>query len=255
MGKVILILVDGMRPDGLMQCGNPRLEKLLEGSSYTLGARTVMPSVTLPCHMSLFHSVDPDRHGIICNTYTPMVRPMEGLFERLKAAGKKSGFYYSWEQLRDLARFDTLNESLLKNLHQQPDTDKTLTARAVEYIKAESPDFMFLYMGETDEVGHKYGWMSPEYLAKISSAVDNVLALDEAFADEYTLILIADHGGHGRGHGSDMAEDMTIPVVFRGAGVSGRELGEVSIKDIAPTIASITGATPADEWEGKIVEF
>ena len=62
--KVILILVDGMRPDGMMQCGNPFAQKLVENSTYSLNARTVMPSVTLPCHMSLFHSVDPERHGI-----------------------------------------------------------------------------------------------------------------------------------------------------------------------------------------------
>ena len=66
--KVILILVDGMRPDGMMGCGNPFAEKLIKESTYSLTAQTVMPSVTLPCHMSLFHSVDPTRHGIVTNT-------------------------------------------------------------------------------------------------------------------------------------------------------------------------------------------
>ena len=61
--KVILILTDGMRPDALTSCGHPFVEKMKEMSTYTLGARTVMPSITLPCHMSLFHSVDPARHG------------------------------------------------------------------------------------------------------------------------------------------------------------------------------------------------
>ena len=28
--KVILILVDGMRPDGMMQCGNPFAQKMVE---------------------------------------------------------------------------------------------------------------------------------------------------------------------------------------------------------------------------------
>ncbi len=40
--KVILILVDGMRPDGMMQCGNPFAQKLIENSTYTLNATTVM---------------------------------------------------------------------------------------------------------------------------------------------------------------------------------------------------------------------
>ena len=76
MNKVVLILLDGMRPDALD--GIPLVEELRKTASYTLDAETVFPSVTLPCHMSLFHSVDPSRHGILSNTYTPQVRPIDG---------------------------------------------------------------------------------------------------------------------------------------------------------------------------------
>ena len=41
MNKVILISIDGMRPDGLKQCKSPYLDELLEKSSYTFNARTV----------------------------------------------------------------------------------------------------------------------------------------------------------------------------------------------------------------------
>ena len=66
--KVILVSIDGMRPDGVMQCGSPFVEKMMKTGSYTLDAKTVLPSVTLPCHMSMFHSVPPTRHGIVTNT-------------------------------------------------------------------------------------------------------------------------------------------------------------------------------------------
>ena len=95
--KVVLVLVDGMRGDAVRACGNPGVEKLLAESTYTLHARTVMPSLTLPCHMSLFHSVDPDRHGITSNIYTPQVWPIEGMVERLDRAGKKCAFFLTWE--------------------------------------------------------------------------------------------------------------------------------------------------------------
>ena len=51
--KAILILADGMRPDALEACGNPYAMELYARSAHTMQARTVMPSVTLPCHMSL----------------------------------------------------------------------------------------------------------------------------------------------------------------------------------------------------------
>ena len=100
MKKVVLILVDGMRPDSLVLCGNPFVKEMEAHSVYTLKGQTVMPSVTLPCHMSLFHSVTPQRHGILTNTYVPQVRPIRGICEVMKAAGKKSALFYNcvpWE--------------------------------------------------------------------------------------------------------------------------------------------------------------
>ena len=84
--KTLVIIVDGMRPDAIAD--HPIAKKIMEKSAYTLNARTVMPSVTLPCHMSLFHSVDPTRHGTTTNTYMPQVRPINGICETLFNAGK-----------------------------------------------------------------------------------------------------------------------------------------------------------------------
>ena len=79
--KVILISIDGMRPDGFLACGNPFIEEMMKISSYTLAGKTVFPSVTLPCHTSMFHSVPPERHGITTNLYIPFARPLNGLFD------------------------------------------------------------------------------------------------------------------------------------------------------------------------------
>ena len=102
--KVILISVDGMRPDGFLTCKNLYIEKMMQMAYYTLDGKTVLPSVTLPCHMSLFHSTTPQRHGITTNLYLPMARPINGLFEQLKIAKKNCAMYYGWEPLRDIAR-------------------------------------------------------------------------------------------------------------------------------------------------------
>ncbi len=74
--KVLLILVDGMRSDSLAACGHPYIPRLQRECTSTLQARSMMPSVTLPCHMSLFHSVPPARHGVTTNLYVPQVRPV-----------------------------------------------------------------------------------------------------------------------------------------------------------------------------------
>ena len=72
-------------------------------------------------------------------------------------------------------------------------------------------------MVETDEKGgHDNGWMSEEYLRRISIAIDNVKRVIETYGDEYSVIIMADHGGHDRSHGTEMPEDMLIPIIFNG---------------------------------------
>lgn len=71
----------------------------------------MLPSITLPCHMSIFHSVPPARHGITSNLYTPMARPLPGLGEALRLAHKRAAFVVNWEPLRDLCRPEMLSYS------------------------------------------------------------------------------------------------------------------------------------------------
>ena len=253
MDKVILISIDGMRPDGLKACGSDFLDEFTQKSSYTFDARTVFPSVTLPCHLSMFHSVPPERHGTNTNLYVTPVRPVDGLLEKLKAAGKRSAMYFGWEPLRDIGRPGSLVESEYIDAYSFDHTDAMLTDRALNYIELAKPDFVFLYMVETDDKGgHDNGWMTDLYLDYIRRAMDNVKKVKEAVGDEYTIIVTADHGGHDRCHGTDMPEDMTIPVFFCGPKFeAGKELENVSILDIAPTIAGVMNISPAPEWEGQ----
>ena len=250
--KVILISIDGMRPDGLKQCGSSAMEALEKKCAYTYAGRTVFPSVTLPCHFSMTHAVTPERHGILTNTYTPQVRPVKGIFEKISDAGGVSAFCYGWEPLRDVAMPGALKFARYMHCSMGDSTDTTLTDEAAEIIDRHHPDFVFLYMAETDAEGHDSGWMSEAYLRRVQIAFDNAARIVEQYGDEYRVLITADHGGHDRSHGSEMDEDMIIPLFCFGPEFeAGKELQDVSILDITPTVASIMGIRPEPEWEGK----
>lgn len=253
--KVILISIDGMRPDGFLQCKNPFIHEMMKRGSYTLNACSMNPTVTLPCHMSIFHSVPPERHGVTTNQYMPMVRPLNGLFEQLRNADKVCGMFYGWEPLRDVARPGSLKHAEYVWSYAKEHTDRILTERAIAYIKDQKPDFVFLYMVETDEKGgHDSGWMTETYLQYVHDAIENVKLVLDVLGEEYTVMVTADHGGHDRGHGSDMAEDMTIPMFFLGAPFEpGKELKGLTLLDLAPTVADLCGVPKAREWEGNSV--
>lgn len=250
--KTLVILVDGMRPDALIDI--PEVEEFKASSSYCLNSQTVMPSVTLPCHMSLFHSVDPSRHGTTTNTYAPQVRPIDGICEVLNAAKKKCAMFYNWHQLRDLARPGTLVHEYFfaGRLEGYEVANPKVTDAAIEYIRDYRPDFAFLYLGWPDAAGHGYGWMGEEYMHSIKESWKCIKKVSDSLDDEYAVIVTADHGGHDRSHGTDMPEDMLIPIFFKGTPFEkGKALEGISIKDIAPTVAALCGVEPAEEWEGR----
>lgn len=252
--KVILISIDGMRPDGLKACGNPYVKELEKLCHYTYSGASMDPSVTFPCHFSMAHSVTPQRHGILSNTYVPQVRPVKGIFEKADAAGARCAMFYGWEPLRDICLPGSLQFATYINAYAYESSDTVLTDACEKLLTEQAIDFAFLYMVETDEKGgHDNGWMSEEYLRRISVAIDNVKRIVEKFGDEYSIIVMADHGGHERSHGTTAPEDMTVPLFFYGKDFpKGKVIEEnISLLEIAPTIAALLGLPAEHEWEGR----
>lgn len=248
--KILLILVDGMRPDAMVQ--NEIAKKFLERSVYTLNARTVFPSVTLPCHMSLFHSVEPSRHGILSNTYVPQADPVNGLYEVLSNANKSTAMFYNWEQLRDISRPGTVTFSTFakgKTLGFA-ETNDLVTDAAIKTLSENDVDFAFLYLAYVDDAGHAFGWMGKEYMDAIENSWQNIEKIVSSLHDDYTVFITADHGGHDRTHGTELPEDMTTPLIITGSRMD-FDLSDVNIKDIAPTITNLLGVSSDVEWEGK----
>ena len=94
--------------------------------------------------------------------------------------------------------------------------------------------------------------MTDAYLGCISYAIDCAKRMIEAFGDEYTVIITADHGGHDRSHGKDIPEDMLIPLILLGNGIdTNADIEGATILDIAPTFTKLLGIEPDDEWEGR----
>jgi predicted AlkP superfamily pyrophosphatase or phosphodiesterase len=254
---VVLITVDGVRPDAIQQVMTPTFDKLMIDGSYSLSAQSVMPTVTLPCHMSMFHSVPPTRHGILTNDYSPMVRPIPGLFEQVRSAAKTSATFYTWDVLRDLSRPLMVSRTyhVEVNYENLKDSDKRLVDIAEPLIAGHAYDFFFIHMDAADELGHIFGWMSDEQLAQVEVLDALIGRLVAALPEDSQILVQADHGGHDRLHGTDHPADMTIPYFLYGAGIrAGHEFTEaVTLLDTAPTIAHLLDVPFARDWEGNVL--
>jgi arylsulfatase A-like enzyme len=224
-------------------------------------ARVTFPSVTLPCHASLFLASGPDAHAVTTNTWSAPQPPIPSLFEVAHRAGLDTAAFYTWEQLRDLAPPGTLDRTCYWRLGE-PEERRTLeVARAAAaYLVLQPPGLCFVYLEATDQAGHRFGWMSDRYLAAVAEcdlAIGIVLgAVARAGRLASTAIVVtSDHGGHDRSHGTELPEDMTVPWVLVGPRIpEGRRLvTRPSITDTAPSLSSLLGIEPPAQWRGQVV--
>ncbi|HET9439425.1 MAG TPA: alkaline phosphatase family protein [Longimicrobiales bacterium] len=256
---VVVISIDGLRPDAIAKYHATTLLRL-QREGATAPAQTILPSKTLPSHTSMVTGVTPAVHGITWNSeeldeYGYVRVPT--VFELAHLQGFTTAAFFSKAKLRHLQKPGTLDYT------QAPRGeiwDATRTVADVQhYLKFHRPNVLFVHIGEPDYAGHSLGWMGPLYgwaVRRADAAVARMLASAEATfgTGNYTVIVTADHGGHGRDHGSDDQQDTAIPWIVWGRGVaSGAVADTVNTTDTAATMLWLLGAPPPLSWSGRAV--
>lgn len=250
--RVLIISIDGLRPDVIALAPMPNLTELMQTGAYSLAAQTIFPSATLPSHASMLLGVCPAKHGVNWNDYLPENGYAQGtsLFTLAKQAGMYTLFFSGKEKLRQITPPETTNI-----YHYINDRDLVIAEAAIpELIKGF--DLAFIHFPLVDGMGHEYGWLSPEQLSvsrRADEAIGNILAaLEESGLRKDTLLIItADHGGHEHTHGSSQPEDMTIPWIVNGLGVTpGQIIMPINTTDTAATVAWVLKLPRPAEWDG-----
>ena len=70
---VVLVSIDGFRPDYLKRGNSPTLDGLVDSGASAKALISAFPSVTFPNHYSMVTGLFPDHHGIVNNTMTDPV--------------------------------------------------------------------------------------------------------------------------------------------------------------------------------------
>jgi predicted AlkP superfamily pyrophosphatase or phosphodiesterase len=259
---VIVISVDGLRPDAIATYRAYTIRRLAREGAASLEARTIVPSVTLPSHASMLTGVEPSVHGITWNDDEGgrKKRRVPTIFALAHAAGLRTAAFFSKSKLRQLE-----DSGAVDHAESPPRGLEVPAARIATEITAylgsgARPNLLFVHLSDTDRAGHTRGWMSPAYAAAVER-VDLVVELlvqaaDSAFGrGEYTVILTADHGGHGRSHGTPTSQDAMIPWIAWGKGVeASRHLASgIRTVDTAATTLWLLGVAVPRWMTGKAV--
>lgn len=258
--RVLIVSFDGLRPDAIAAANMANVMSLMQSGAYTLGAQTVMPSLTLPAHTSMLVGTCPAKHIVRWNEYVPQNGFALGtdIFDLAQAAGMQTAMVVGKEKLRQITEPTSTDYFEFVDKTDKIKDTSTVERLAINQIQ-QGFDLLFVHFPEGDLAGHEYGWMSREQLSTYGR--DDTLfglllqALKNNGLYERTLIIVtSDHGGHDTTHGTDSPEDMTIPWIISGPRIVPGELStQVYTMDTAATIAFVLGLPLPPEWDGAPV--
>ncbi len=260
--NVILVSVDGLRPDAISRFEAPTLQRFVREGSATLAASTIMPSKTLPSHTSMLTGEPPELHGVYWNTAASAEREeieLPNIFSVARAHGYSTAAFFSKSKFHPLQRPGTLDYSQAPGGWFGRWSSRRTMGDVAGYLETSAPNLLFIHLTDADAAGHEYGWMSAEYgraVGRVDEALTELIQLADAAygASAYTLIVTADHGGHGRDHGSDDPQDVTIPWIAWGRGIKAGDLsGAVRTMDTASTVLWLLGVREPTDWAGTPV--
>jgi arylsulfatase A-like enzyme len=261
-GHVVVISVDGLRPDAIDAFAAPTLQRLEREGSATLRAQTVRPSITLPSHVSMLTGVLPERHGVLWNTdETPRRGPVAvpTVFSIAHRQGLTTAAFFSKSKFHHLQQPGALDYVRVPSGSSESWPASRTAGDVERYLQEARPNLLFVHLADPDNAGHDQGWMTPAYgdaVARADSAVARVLAAaGRAYGEgNFTVILTADHGGHGRGHSDPDPLDMTIPWIAWGEGVEPGTLpAGIRTVDTAATVLWLLGLAVPGDWTGTPV--
>ncbi len=265
---VLIIGIDGVRPDALQDAAAPNLQALAwEGrtswQAYAGGGAgkddpTRQATSSGPGWSSILTGVWVDKHRVVDNAFeNNNLEQYPHLFARVRGAQPQA-------LLASIVHWNPINDHLLKPFPgladhiQETSSDLEVETAARKYLLEANPDVLFLHFDEVDGAGHEHGYGAGiakyrESIEKVDGHVGGVLkALKErsTYEQEDWLVLVTtDHGGINKGHGGQSIDERTIWVIAQGKnvipGTLPHDLGHTAI---APTALQHLGVDRPAEW-------
>ena len=259
---IILIGSDGFGAYAFEKAKIPNIRKMMNNGSYSLQARSVLPSSSAVNWASMIMGSGPELHGFTeWGSKTPelpsRIIGKGGIYPTIfslideQLPNSKKGVSYNWGGI------GYLFEKSMVDLDFNGETDEETVDKALEFLVENKPIFTFIHMSEPDNTGHGIGHDTPEYyesVEKIDSLVGQIIdTLEKQKMMEETIILFtSDHGGIDKGHGGKTLLEVEIPWIIYGRGIHKKKLDQTIVTyDSGATIAFLLGLKIPEYWRGQ----
>lgn len=228
---VLLVLIDGVRPDVLESAHTPHMDSLRRDGTSTLHAWSTWPSITLAGIPTVHTGAPPEVHRV--RDWQGPIHA-ETLVEVFREYGLQSALVGCDPILGGYTTAYVTG-------HRYVEDPGYFPSLAISWLKEHRPFFLFLYDPKPDAAGHAHGHNSAQYRRSIETAdtqIGRLLAtIDEEGLREKSLVVITtDHGMTERSHSYGYLTDRLVFSIWRGPGVrADHQMKEVeTITELAP---------------------
>ncbi|MEQ8534153.1 MAG: alkaline phosphatase family protein [Imperialibacter sp.] len=279
--KVVFVIIDGVEAEVFERVATPNMDAIAKTGGYTRayvggerGGYSETPTISAPGYNNLITGTWGNKHNVWGNgikkpnySYWSVYRFIEELApeketaifstwldnrtklvgEGLQAAGKVIIDYHFDGFEVDEKAFPHDSERLF--IHN---IDEHVVNEASRYIKAKGPDFSWVYLEYTDDMGHAHG-NSEKTDEAIRMADDQMGRIWEAIqyrqkekGEQWMMFITTDHGrsaeSGGKDHGGQSDRERTTWIIIGGGQPNAYfENQENAIVDILPTALRFMG--------------
>lgn len=243
VNKVLLIGIDGVRPDALLAANTPILDSLASTGSYSYDALNEGITISGPGWSSLLTGVWPEKHGVSDNSFSGSnYLNYPHLFKRIEEynSALHTVSIAQWHPINDQIAVDIADLMIYAANHSD-----YVAQEAVNYIYFGEPDAMFVHFDDVDHAGHAYGFAPdvPEYLEaielvdlRIGDIINAMKERNNYAAENWAILVSTDHGGIGTSHGGNTIEERQIFLIVSGDSVPHMEVVADSIWTAIPPV-------------------
>lgn len=230
--KLLVIGIDGLRPDALAVANAPHMHNLIANGCYSAIAQSEDLTFSGPNWSTILHGVHRDKHQVVNNNYSPNnLTQYPDLFARLEQHNPAWNTYrlMTWISSH-IGQPSGADVQLFRDYNSNGDelitreAEQILSRRTLAYPL--DPDAVFVMYQDVDVVGHTHGFHPSvqAYLAEIADTDTKIGRLLSAIqsrpqyaGENWLIILTSDHGGSIDGsHAGNTPEKRAIPFLVSG---------------------------------------
>jgi len=259
--KLLIIGIDGCRPDALLKAKTPHLRELIRDGAFSDRAQTGDITVSGPGWSSMLTGVWREKHGIRDNKFEGAnFGEYPHFFRRLKER-------WPHAYTASIVNWAPINERIVRDadLAVILPKDSQVAEQAARVLRERDPDAVFVHFDEVDAAGHKHGFhptVAP-YIAAIEQTdiylgqlLEGIRRRNTYAREDWLILVSTDHGGSDKGHGKNIPEHRTIFVIVSGRSAArGTMEPAPAIVDVAATALTHLGIALDRQWhlDGKPV--